>query len=59
MKNIVKMREKREILIGVDGGVNIRTINDVYKTGIDIVIVGSGLYKAQNIQDRYHQLRNV
>lgn len=59
MRNIVRMRGKRDILIGVDGGVNITTINDVYKTGIDIVIVGSGLYKAENIQDRYQQLLNV
>ena len=53
------MKEGREILIGVDGGVNIGTLDSVYKTGIDIVIVGSGLYKAENIQDRYKQLLNV
>ena len=59
MKSIVDMRKGRNILIGVDGGVNIKTINSVYKTGIDIVIVGSGLYKAANIEERYEQLLNV
>ena len=59
MTNIVEMREDRDILIGVDGGVNIKTINSVYQTGIDIVVVGSGLYKAEDIQDRYNQLLNV
>ena len=59
MINIVKIREDRDILIGVDGGVNIKTINSVYKTGIDVVVVGSGLYKAEDIQDRYNQLLNV
>ena len=59
MINIVEMREGRDILIGVDGGVNIKTINSVYQTGIDIVVVGSGLYKAEDIQDRYNQLLNV
>tara|TARA_Y100000996_G_scaffold415025_1_gene407838 strand:- start:2108 stop:2764 length:657 start_codon:yes stop_codon:yes gene_type:complete len=59
MKSIVSMRGNREILIGVDGGVNISTINSVYKTGIDIVVVGSGLYKAENIKERYNQLLNV
>ena len=44
------------ILIGVDGGVNIRTIDRVYDTGIDITIVGSGLYGAENINERYKQL---
>ena len=56
MKSIVDMRKGRDILIGVDGGVNINTINDVYKTGIDITIVGSGLYGAENISQRYEQL---
>ena len=59
MINIVKIREDRDILIGVDGGVNVKTINSVYKTGIDVVVVGSGLYKAEDIQDRYNQLLNV
>ncbi len=44
------------ILIGVDGGVNINTIDRVYDTGIDITIVGSGLYGADNINERYKQL---
>ena len=59
MESIVEMRGDREILIGVDGGVNIGTINSVYKTGIDIVVVGSGLYKATDIKERYEQLLNV
>ena len=59
MKNIVTMRGDRNILIGVDGGVNLSTINSVYKTGIDITIVGSGLYKAKNIKKRYQELLSV
>ena len=59
MRNIVKMKKNRDILIGVDGGVNIETIDAVYETGIDVVVVGSGLYKAKNIKERYNQLLNV
>ena len=59
MKNIVKMKENRKILIGVDGGVNINTISSIYETGIDITIVGSGLYKTDNIKERYNCLLNV
>ena len=44
------------ILIGVDGGVNLSTIDKVYKTGIDITIVGSGLYGAKDIKKRYNEL---
>ena len=59
MKAIVQMKGDKKILIGVDGGVNLKTIDAVYKTGIDITIVGSGLYKAGNISERYKQLMNV
>ena len=45
-----------DILIGVDGGVNLSTIDQVYDTGIDITIVGSGLYGADNIKKRYNEL---
>ena len=53
------MREDRDIAIGVDGGVNISTIRQVYETGIDITIVGSGLLDAENIPQRYQDLLNA
>ncbi len=56
MKRIVEMTSDHDIEIGVDGGVNLSTINEVYKTGIDITIVGSGLFKAENLHERYKQL---
>ena len=56
MKNMVEMRESRNITIAVDGGVNLETISKVYETGIDITIVGSGLFKAENIPQRYKDL---
>ena len=58
MKNIVSMCKGKNILIGVDGGVNLSTINDVYSTGIDITITGSALYGAENIEQRYYDLIN-
>ena len=59
IENIVKIRESRDITIGVDGGVNLETISKVYETGIDITIVGSGLFKAVNISQRYTDLLNA
>ena len=58
MENIVKMREDRNIVIGVDGGVNLDTISQVYKTGIDVTIVGSGLFKSDDIIQRFQDLLN-
>ena len=42
--------------VGVDGGVNMNTISSVFATKIDVAIVGSGLFKAQDIIKRYHEL---
>ena len=56
MENIVKITKDLDITIGVDGGVNLSTINEVYSTGIDITVVGSALYGAENIERRYKAL---
>ena len=56
MKQLAELQSKYNYLIGVDGGVNLNTIDTVYDTGIDITIVGSGLYKANDIKSRYDKL---
>ena len=56
MKYLKKITKNHNILLGVDGGVNIKTIDSVYSTDIDITIVGSGLYGATDIKERYQQL---
>lgn len=58
MKLLVNKTKDKNILIGVDGGVNLKTINQVYQTGIDITIIGSALYGADNIEKRYLNLIN-
>ena len=49
---------RNKITLGVDGGVNLKTIDRVYQTGVDVTIVGSGLYKADNIKKRFMELTN-
>ena len=56
MKNIVHMRENRDITIAVDGGVNLKTISKVFATGIDVTIVGSDLFRSNNIFQRFKDL---
>ena len=58
METIVKVCQKRKIMIGVDGGINLVTIDKVYQTGIDVSVVGSALFKADNIKQRYFDLMN-
>ena len=56
MRLLSSLSEKHNFVVGVDGGVNLTTIDRVYETGIDITIVGSGLYKAENINTRFNEL---
>ena len=49
---------RKEIVLGVDGGVNLTTIDRVYDTGVDVTVVGSGLYKAPDIIGRFKELEN-
>ena len=56
MKNIVHMRENRNITISVDGGINLETISKVYETGIDVTIVGSDLFRSKNVFQRFKDL---
>ena len=58
MRFLVNMTKNSNLLIGVDGGVNLSTINQVYETGIDVTVVGSALYGAENIENRYLELIN-
>ena len=56
MRLLSSLSEKHNFIVGVDGGVNLTTIDKVYETGIDVTIVGSGLYKAENINTRFNKL---
>ncbi len=56
MKKLSSLSLKYDFIVGVDGGVNLNTINKVYETGVDVTIVGSGLYKTDNINKRFNDL---
>lgn len=56
MRSAVAARQDRSYLVAVDGGVNLETIERVRDTGIDIAVVGSGLYQAPDIAARFMEL---
>ena len=59
MEDAVELCSNHNITIGVDGGVNLKTIDKIYNTGIDVTIIGSALYGASDIEHRYNQLINA
>ena len=56
MEYLANLSEEKKFIVGVDGGVNLSTIDKVYETGIDVTIVGSGLYKADDVPARFDEL---
>ncbi len=57
MHKAVAARKSHAFVIAVDGGVNLGTIDAVFATGIDIAVVGSGLFGAADIADRFRRLQ--
>ncbi len=58
-QKFIKSTLNRNIVIGVDGGVNTSTIKEVYATGIDITIVGSAFFNSKNLNERHNELLNA
>ena len=56
MKELSILADKHGFIVGVDGGVNMTTIDRVYETGVDVTIVGSGLYKTDDVPKRFNEL---
>jgi len=56
IKSLSTLCQDRSILIGVDGGINLSTIDRVYEHGADVTIVGSGLFQSNDIQKRFNEL---
>ena len=57
MRKAVIAKQDHAYLVAVDGGVNIDTIGKIVATGIDIAVVGSGLFKASDIIQRFRELQ--
>lgn len=61
MRAAKKLIEKhgKNILLGVDGGVNLHNIAQVVNAGANFIVMGSALFEANNYADRIKQLRKA
>ncbi len=57
----VEMRKNHNVdfLIEVDGGINNETIKPALKAGCDVFVVGSSIFKADNISAATLELKNI
>ncbi|MBG0781102.1 MAG: ribulose-phosphate 3-epimerase [Bacteroidales bacterium] len=61
---IVELRsmiDKRglEVLIEVDGGVNISNANQLYKAGADVLVAGNAVFKSENPTETIRNLKKI
>lgn len=55
-KKMIAQKNPR-ILLGVDGGINQKTIGDVVHAGANFLVMGSAIFEASDYRDRIAQLR--
>ncbi|MBW5382808.1 ribulose-phosphate 3-epimerase [Brachyspira pilosicoli] len=53
-----KLIGQREIIISVDGGINLNTCCDVIKAGANLLVAGSAIIDSKNKKETIKQLRN-
>lgn len=50
---------KPDLIIEVDGGININNAKQVVNAGADQIVVGSGIFKAKNLADTINELKAI
>jgi ribulose-phosphate 3-epimerase len=58
LKRIIESR-KLDILIEVDGGIKLDNAKDIIDYGVDIIVVGSGIFEAENVSERTKMFKGL
>ncbi len=58
MRDIVDSREL-DILIEADGGIKLDNAKEIIDCGLDIVVVGSGIFEAEDVVERTRMFKNL
>lgn len=61
IKNLRKIIDERnlDILIEVDGGVKLDNAKEIVDCGVDMIVVGSGIFEAEDIIKRTEEFKNL
>ena len=52
-------RKQADVLIEVDGGVNLETGARLVEAGVDVLVTGSTVFKAPDFGEMVHQLKSL
>ncbi len=56
LRRLADLKREHPFLLAIDGGINTKTIASVFQAGVDIAVVGSALFGAGDLLQRYGEL---
>lgn len=61
IRDLKKLIEERnlDIMIEVDGGVKLDNAKEIVDCGVDIIVVGSGIFEAEDVVGRTKEFKNI
>ncbi len=58
LENIKKIKEKfGDVLVSVDGGVNVENAKDIIKAGADRLVIGSAIFNSSDIKEKIQEFQ--
>jgi len=59
-RELSRLREKKKLsyLIEMDGGIKVENISEVSKAGVEVFVVGSGIFKTPDYTKTLRQLKS-
>ena len=61
VKELVEIREQKNLSfdIEIDGGVNMNNVKEILDTGVNVIVAGSAIFGAENIEKRTKEFLNI
>lgn len=61
VKELVEIRKQKNLLfdIEIDGGVNMNNVKEILNTGVNVIVAGSAIFGAENIEKRTREFLDI
>ncbi len=61
VKELVKIRKQKNLSfdIEIDGGVNMNNVKEILDTGVNVIVAGSAIFGAENIEKRTREFLDI
>ena len=61
VKELVEIRKQKNLSfdIEIDGGVNMNNVKEILNTGVNVIVAGSAIFGAENIEKRTREFLDI